>query len=69
MPSQFLVQCRALMHRDVSGLVVLDLVLRFVLACVTRVTLAISIFRVNVDDLTAQSSRIDLDLVQLERLI
>jgi hypothetical protein len=58
-------QRRALVHGDVLGLVALDLVLRFILAGVVRVSLVIEIFCVNLDDLAAHmpSLRIPADVI------
>lgn len=45
-----LVQRRALMHRNVFGLVAFDFVLRFVGASVVRVALVFGVFRMHLDD-------------------
>ena len=48
-----LVQRRALVHRDVIGLVALDLVLRIGFAATVRVALVVGIARVHLDDRSA----------------
>ena len=57
-PSIDLVQRLALVRGDVFRLVAPDLVLRFVLTGVVRVSLVIEIFRVNLDDPAAHVTRL-----------
>src|SRR5665213_1061735 len=52
-----LVQGRALMHRDMIGLVTLDLVLRILRARVMGVTLIVGVFLVHLSDFAAHVAR------------